>query len=73
MSDYPRPAGLDAFARCPTPGCIVDVYAPFLVPVRCASHGGPLDLPQRRGDDPFGLPLSERGGSSTAAPRPPAA
>lgn len=69
---YGRAAGLDAFARCPTPGCTVRVYAPFMVPSRCRLHGGQPDLPQVREADPFGIPTTASATDpSPVAPRLP--
>jgi hypothetical protein len=49
------PDTLDAFRRCSTPGCEVQVR--FSSPIRCFQHGGP-PLPQvLYGDD--GEPLRE--------------
>jgi hypothetical protein len=49
MSDYPRPAGLDAFALCAQDGCRNRVYAP-----RCKACGGSGAMPEIPATDPYG-------------------
>lgn len=57
------PAGLEAFAKCPTTGCPVMVYGSRLTENHCRAHGGApafeLDT------DEYGNPRTDAPGSST--------
>lgn len=55
MSDYPRPAGIEAFAKCPANGCATHVYGPIGRDNPCRDHGGVPTFEQA--EDIYGNPL----------------
>lgn len=58
MSADVRPAGLDTFIRCGTPGCDVMVYAPRGSQPHCRNHGS-ASLYEYRQSDEWGNPRSD--------------
>ena len=64
---------LDAFIRCPTPGCEMRVLkGQYLIRYPCRDHGGDPTRPQFMDRDPWGDDINQ-GGPAVPPPPVPAA